>query len=57
MIYLIGIILGKRFRVWYWRTFKHRWYWGLARCIEEIPVVNRSEFSERYEEFLNGILK
>ena len=36
---LTGQILGRRFRLWFWRR-KYMWYWGLGQflvdCNEEV---------------------
>jgi hypothetical protein len=63
MIYYLGLILGKRFRVWYWRTHGKRYYWGIIRSIKELPqepVVfptlgpSEKEFDDFLEKLFGG---
>lgn len=57
MIYLLGLICGRRFRVWYWRTHGHRWHWGIVRCVDEIPVKSPFEVRDRLDDFMKGLMK
>ena len=47
MIHLLGKIFGKRFRIWYWRTHKHKWYWGVITFMYDskniLPVEELSQ--------------
>jgi hypothetical protein len=57
MIYYLGIILGRRFRLWYWRTHKDRWHWGLVRAAAEIPIHSPHDVRDPLDDFINGLLK
>ena len=36
LIYRLGLVFGRRFRIWYWRRTEG-WHWGIRRMINELP--------------------
>jgi len=54
LIYKIGIIFGKQFRKWYWRTHNHKYYWGIVRYVSDFN--NDVAFDPAIEKFLDDLL-
>lgn len=58
--YHLGNLLGRRFRVWYWRRTGGRWWWGISRAIHEVPYTTdppRSEYYDEIERFMEEVFK
>jgi len=36
----LGIIFGKRFRMWYWRNHKRKYLWGVKRIIYDFRTIS-----------------
>lgn len=36
--YRLGVLLGKRYRLWYWKKHGNDWLWGLIKASTELPA-------------------
>ena len=37
IVYWLGLVLGRRFRVLWWDQHNGAWHWGFWRMFEEVP--------------------
>ena len=52
-VYWLGLLLGRRFRVWWWDRHNGAWYWGFLRLFEETPARPPKTYRGfNYEEFV-----
>lgn len=51
LVYYIGLLLGSKFRIWYYEKTKGKYHWGLIRFVNEMTKINNPEIKEfNYEE-------
>ena len=57
-IHYFGLIAGKRFRIWYYRTHNNIWLWGLIRFFEEAdPFIMPPPFDDPISKYMEDFFK
>jgi len=54
----VGLVLGKKFRVWWWDHNGGHWFWGIHKAMMELPNrpaktyrgINYDEVKEAFED-------